>query len=160
MEGATILGISPGTRYMGIALQRNGTLYEWRVKTYKGVWSDVKLQKAIDQIEHLIIAHVVKHIACKIPHSSRCSKGLKMLIEKIKSIAMEFKLQLHIYSITDLKDLFKSEIRNKKSLVSHVVNEYPELSHIFSRENGIKNSYYLKIFEAVAAISHCQNKMK
>jgi RNase H-fold protein (predicted Holliday junction resolvase) len=160
MAGATILGISPGTRYMGIALQRNETLYEWQVKTYKGVWSEEKLLKVIDQIEHIIITHVVKHIACKIPHSARCSSGLKLLIEKIKAIAKEFKLQLHIYSITDLKDLFNSEIRNKKSLAFHIANKYPELTHIFLREKENKNQYHLKIFEAVAAIIHCHNSMR
>lgn len=160
MAGVTILGISPGTRYMGIALQRNDELYEWKIKTYKGVWSDEKLLKAMNYIEGLIVSHVVNHIACKLPHSSRCSQALKSLIEKIKAIAKEYKLKLHIYSISDLKDFFLSGIRNKKSLAGHITIKHPELNRIFLREKENKNQYYLKIFEAVAAITHCHNSIQ
>lgn len=103
---------------------------------------------------------MVKHIACKIPHAARCSSGLKLLIEKIKAIAKEYKLKLHIYSISDLKEFFKAGIRNKISLASFVLTMHPELTHLFLREKENKNPYHLKIFEAVAAIIHCHNKVK
>jgi len=155
--GGTILGISPGTKYMGVAMLRNGTLHDWKVKHYKGAWSDEKLSKATEFLESLIIRHVVTHIACKVPHSSRCSKALNVLLEKIKRLAKEYKLKLHIYSIEEIKQWFKSNIRNRKSLSAHMTSTYPELTKIYLREKQIRNNYYFKVFEAVAALTHCHN---
>ena len=44
-EPITILGISPGTKYLGIAVLRGPELRDWRVKAFKGRWSEGKLGK-------------------------------------------------------------------------------------------------------------------
>lgn len=160
MGGVTILGISPGTRYIGIALQRNGILYDWRIKSYKGVWSEEKLLKVVTYIETLIVTHVVEHIACKIPHMGRCSEGLKLLIEKIKSIAKKCNSKIHLYSIAELKALFTTSIQNKGALVSYLAETLPELRHLLKKEMRNKNTYYVKVFEAIATTVHCHNSLK
>lgn len=158
MAGGTILGISPGTRYVGVAMLRNGDLYDWKVKTYKGSWSEDKLSKAIEYIEGLIITHVIHHIACKIPHTSRSSFGLNALIEKIKKIAKEYKIELHIYSVNDLKSFFKKDISNKSQLANHLAVKHPELSLELDKEQRSNHSYYSKMFEAIAAGMHCHKE--
>lgn len=160
MGGVTILGISPGTRYIGIALQRNGILYDWKVKTYNGIWSEEKLQKVANYIESLIETHVVEHIACKVPHIGRRSQGLKLLIETIKLIAEKFNSTLHLYSISELKAFFTAEIHNKNALVHYLANILPELKHLLNKELKNKNSYYVKVFEAIATTLHCHNSLK
>lgn len=160
MEGATILGISPGTKYVGLAIQRNGVLYDWRVKHYKGAWSDDKLEKVANFIENLIIKHIISHVACKVPHASRTSKALTLLIERIRKIANEYKLQFHLYFIDELKDWFQENIRNKKSLGAYLTIQYPELTRIFVQESKSRHQYHTKAFEAIAALVRCHHTIK
>jgi hypothetical protein len=159
MGNTTILGISPGTRYLGLAMMRNGDLYDWKVKTYKGVCTEDKLIKALAHIEELIITHVVSYIACKIPHASRSSFSLDILIEKIKKIAKEYNIHILIYSINEIKAYFKNNISNKKNLAEHIAERYPALLHEFKKERNNKNSYYARMFEAIAAVLYCHNSI-
>ena len=77
MTGVTVLGISPGTRYVGIAILRNGELYSWKIKSYKGMYDPAKVDRTLSYVEELIIMQVIHSIACKIPHSKRTSPVLK-----------------------------------------------------------------------------------
>lgn len=155
MAGNTILGISPGTRYIGIAVLRSGELHDWRVKSYKGSWSDEKLNKVVTYIEKLVIDHVICQIACKVPHHSRTSQGVNAIIEKIKTIALEYKIRFETYSIDDLKNLFKMHFPNSYILSEHVTRKFPELTDIFLRERKNKHKYHIRVFEALAAGLHC-----
>lgn len=160
MGGVTILGISPGTRYIGIAFLRNGILYDWKIKSYKGIWSEEKLLKVMSYIESVIEAHVVEHIACKVPHIGRSSFGLKLLIEKITSIAEKYNAKLHLYTIKELKDLFTAGLENKSALVRYLADNLPELRHLLTKELRNKNVYYVKVFEAIASTLHCNASLK
>lgn len=42
-----IIGINPGTRYLGIAVFEGPELMDWRVKKLKEKWSKEKMKKAI-----------------------------------------------------------------------------------------------------------------
>lgn len=160
MVGNTILGISPGTRYIGVAVLRNGDLHDWKVKSYKGTWSDEKLEKAVGYIEKLIISHVISHIACKVPHDSRSSNGVNAIIEKIKEVALEYKIKFELYTIDDLKNLFKMHFANRYILSEHVTRRYPELTSIFLRERMNKHKYHIRVFEALAAGLFCHSMIK
>lgn len=157
MAGSTILGISPGTRYLGIAILSNGELRDFKVKSYKGAWSDEKLNAAMTYIEKLIITHVISHVACKVPHQSRTSKGVNAIIEKLKAIALEYKIKFEIYSIDDLKSLFKMHFPNRCILAEHVTRRFPELTDIFLRERKNKHKYHMRMFEALAAGLYCHS---
>ena len=157
MAGNTILGISPGTRYIGVAVLRNGDLHDWKVKSCKGTWSDEKLEKAVRYIEKLIISHVISHIACKVPHDSRSSHGVNAIIEKIKEVALEYKIKFELYTIDDLKNLFKMHFANRYILSEHVTRRYPELTSIFLRERKNKHKYHIRVFEALAAGLFCHS---
>ena len=156
MAEATILGISPGTRYLAVAISRRGTLHDFRVRHYKNAWSEEKLIKVTEYIEGLIIRHVITHIACKVPHASRCSEALNELIGRIKELVEEYRLSIQMYSISELKEWCMAGIRNKKNLAGHLANDFPELTQIFMKEMQNRHQYYLKIFEAIAALLKCQ----
>jgi len=160
MEGNTILGISPGARYMGIALVRSGALCEWKVRTYKGFWSKRKLNKAIDHIERMVITHAIDHIACKVPHGSRSSAAVGEIVERLKALAEEYKIEFHTYSIGELKRAFPVHIQNKRSLAQYISEIHPELYQTFLRENDLKRPYHWRTFEAIAAGLHCSNKIR
>lgn len=157
MAGSTILGISPGTRYLGIAILTNGELRDFKVKTYKGTWSVEKLNTAMAYIEKLIITHVISHVACKVPHQSRTSIGVDAIIERLKAIAFEYKIQFEIYSIDDLKNQFKMHFPNRCILAEHVTRKFPELTDIFLRERKNKHKYHMRMFEALAAGLYCHS---
>lgn len=159
MKGNNILGISPGTRYLGIAIFQDGNLHDWKIRNFIGVWSEGKLENTLAYIEELIINQFIKKIACKLPHSSRSSLGLREQIEKIKEIAKRFKIDLHIYSIDELKQHFKFDISNKEDLAEYLCGKYPELIKTFNKLRTSKHGYHLKAFEAVAAGLHCHNKI-
>ncbi len=160
MVGGTILGISPGTKYVGVAILRNGDLYDWKMKSYKGAWSDEKLQKALSYIEKLVITHAIHRIACKVPHNSRSSNGVNQMIEKIKEIALEYKIKFDVYSIEDLKNMFKMHFENRYILAEHVARRFPELTDIFLRERKNKHKYHIRLFEAIAVGIHCHINTK
>lgn len=150
-----ILAISPGTRYIGIAFFRDGILYDWKVRSYKGIWSEDKLQKMMQYLEWLVITRVIYHIACKVPHESRSSVGIKDIVEGLKSIAEEYKISFSTYTIADLK---KGGLRNKKELSRYAADRHPELLHQLRKESVNRNPYYTRMFEAIATGMLCHKE--
>jgi hypothetical protein len=159
MKGNNTLGISPGTRYVGVAIFQDGNLHDWKIRNFIGAWSENKLESTLSYIEELIINQFIKNIACKLPHSSRCSHGLKVLIEKIKEIAKRFKIDLHLYNIDQLKAYFKFDISNKEELAEYLCSKYPELIKTFNKLRASKHGYHLRAFEAISAGLHYHNNI-
>lgn len=151
MTGVTILGISPGTRYVGIAILRNGELFSWKIKSYKGVYDPVKVDRTLEYIENLIIMQVINSIACKIPHSKRTSPVLDKIIQRIREMSAQYKVDCKIYTIEDLKSLFKMKFSNKYMLAEYVAKKFPQLTEALIRERKNKNRYHIRTFEAIAA---------
>ena len=135
MKGNNTLGISPGTRYVGVAIFQDGNLHDWKIRNFIGAWSENKLESTLSYIEELIINQFIKNIACKLPHSSRCSHGLKVLIEKIKEIAKRFKI------------------------AEYLCSKYPELIKTFNKLRASKHGYHLRAFEAISAGLHYLNNI-
>lgn len=151
MTGVTVLGISPGSRYVGIALLRNGELHQWKVKSYKGIYEPAKVDRTLLYIEKLIVMQIVHSIACKVPHPKRTSLVLNRVIQRIQEIAEEYKIDIRIYTIEDLKSLFKMKFSNKYLLAEYVAKKYPQLNAILIRERKNKVRYHIRTFEAIAA---------
>lgn len=158
MAEGTILGISLGTRHVGIALLRKGKLFDWRLKTYKGIWSKSKLQKILNDIEEMLITQCITHVACKLPFKHQES-NVQRILEGIQAQAEQYGISLHLYSIADLRKGIGSDISNKKDIAERLVIRYPELITSLTKEKGAKNAYYIKMLEAVAASSHCANRL-
>lgn len=150
----TILGIAPGTKTTGIALRRGAHLVEWRVRTWRGLWSIKKCTRIIDAIERTIKRERVGLVALKVSHPSRASHGLKCLEEGLHKRVMELGISVHLCTINCLKRC--SGQVNKRGLAKVLLEKYPELRHEYEKEKGSSNSYHMKIFEAVCAIEHAR----
>jgi len=146
-----ILGINPGTRYLGIAVLHDSELLDWRVKTFRGKWTKEKAERILDVIGEHIELYDINRIALKKLHPSRSSKNLKLLVSRIKALANKNRIKVRSYSINMLERFFLvDEKSNKKNLAEKIVSEYPVLIHELEKEKSNRNSYYLRIFEAVA----------
>lgn len=151
MSEVTILGISPGSRYVGIAMLRNGELHQWKIKSYKGIYEPSKVERTLAYIEKLIVLQIVNSIACKVPHPKRTSSVLNKIIQRIQEMAEQYKIDIRIYTIEDLKSLFKMKFSNKYLLAEYVAKKFPQLNAILIRERKNKVRYHIRTFEAIAA---------
>ncbi|MDP1728472.1 MAG: hypothetical protein Q8M15_16935 [Bacteroidota bacterium] len=145
-----ILGISPGTHTMGLALIQGKELVEWRMKVFNECWSQVKLGKMLTAIQDIVVKQCITDIAVKIMHPARCSEGLHGLNTGIMDIANSQNITLHSCTVNDIKAHCSLEKkRNKRVIVEYVLQKHPELYREYQKEQGINNSYYIKIFEAI-----------
>jgi Holliday junction resolvasome RuvABC endonuclease subunit len=108
-EPLKILGINPGTRYLGLAVLYGQELMDWRVKVLNGKWSKEKMKKAIEIISDFIERYEPSVLAIKKPHPSRRSLNLARLVAKIKVFLKRKGLKIYQYSIKDLR-LFQSYV--------------------------------------------------
>ena len=60
-----ILGLNPGTRYLGMAVFQGPELRDWGVKTFKGQWSKEKLKKIKEIVSDLISRYDLNTLAIK-----------------------------------------------------------------------------------------------
>jgi len=151
-----IIGINPGTRYLGIAVFEGPELMDWRVKVLKGKWSKEKMKKAIEIISDLIECYEPNVLAIKKFHPSRRSRNLVQLVAKIKEFSRKKALKVYQYSIKDVEEFFIKEGKpNKKNLAEVIVSENPALFHELKKEKSNKNFYYIRVLEAVALASVC-----
>jgi len=154
-----ILGISPGTRYIGVALFCGSELMDWCVKNIEGKWSKGKIEKAMAVISDLIGQHDPDVLSIKKLHPSRTSSNLNRLVGRIKGLSKRKRIRVYQYSIKELEDFFYPEGRiNKRELAEMVATEYPVLSHELNREKAHRNPYHIRMFEAVALGSVCLYK--
>lgn len=145
-----ILGIAPGTKTTGIALVRGAYLVEWRVRTWKGPWSEKKCKRIIESLERTIKKERVRVVALKVSHPSRASTGLKNMEERIHQRIGELGIPVHLCTIDCLKRCTCQ--MNKRGVAKILLEKYPQLQHEYEQEKTNRNSYHMKIFEAVCAI--------
>ena len=155
-----IIGISPGTRYMGVAVFHESELLDWRVKNMEGKWPKEKMKRAVKITSRFIEHYQPDVLSIKELHPSRTSPNLNRLVGGIRELAKRKRLKIYQYSIKDMESFFHPEGRiNKKRLAEIVAAEYPILSHELDREKANKNSYYIRMFEAVALGSICLHQL-
>ncbi|MFQ5962650.1 MAG: crossover junction endodeoxyribonuclease RuvC [Candidatus Scalinduaceae bacterium] len=152
----TVIGINPGTRYLGISVFHGTELRDWRVKVIKGKRSKEKVERAMAIVSSLIEQYKPNALAIKKLHSSRSSLKLNRLAAKIKESSRRKRLKVYEYSIKELEAFFSQEGRiNKKKMVEIIASRYPDLFHEYNREKKRKNPYHIRMFEAVALGSIC-----
>lgn len=147
-----ILGISLGTRILGLGVIRNGELVEWQVKCFKGSWSNDKLSSIIGNIQSLCDHFKISDMALKVVSPLRSSKNLLTLTKEIIEITEKDKIRLSKFTTQDLK--LRAGPREKHSmndLLEFVMEKYPVLKREYIKERNNLNPYYLKMFEAIAA---------
>lgn len=156
----TILGINPGSRYLGMAVFRGPELRDWRVKIIKGKGPKEKMEKIKEIVTSFIELYQADVLAVKKLHPSRRSGNLKRLVAKIKELSKRKGLKVYQYSMGDLEVFFSPEERiNKKGLAEIITSKYPFLFHELKKEKSNKNLYHIRMFEAVALGSACFHQL-
>jgi Holliday junction resolvasome RuvABC endonuclease subunit len=151
-----IIGINPGTRYLGIAVFQGPELVDWRIKALKGKWSKDKMKRTLAIISDFIERYEPNFLAIKRLHPSRRSRNLAQLVARIKEFSRRKGLRIFQYSIKDVEKFFIEEDKlNKKNLDKAIVLKNPALFHELQKERAHKNPYYIRVFEAVALASVC-----
>jgi Holliday junction resolvasome RuvABC endonuclease subunit len=146
----TILGISPGTRSVGLAMMRAGELVEWRIKTFKGSWTHGKLKDILFVLTRYIEEHNVKMVALKKPDIHRSSPGLDQLASELTVWAKMNRIKVASFTLDEMKKRFSNEKNSSKAeMIKKVALQYPELYSEYNKEQEKKNTYYKKMFEAI-----------
>ena len=159
-EAIRIIGLNPGTRYLGIAVLDGSELMDWRIKVLEGKWSEEKLKKTTEILSELFNQYEPNALAIKKLHPSRRTENLLRLSDKIKNFARLKKLKVYQYSIKEIESFFiEDEKLNKQNLIDTIANLYPILHHDLSKERSQKNAYYIRAFEAVALASACAQRL-
>ncbi len=150
-EPLRILGINPGTRYLGLAVFQDRSLFDWKIKLLNGEWSKKKIKRAIDVISEYAELYDINCFALKKLHPARSSKHLGLLVSRIKALAKRKKLRIWQFSIREIeKYLLEDTKHNKINLAEKMVSDHPCLIHELEKEKIHKNLYCLRAFEAVA----------
>src|SRR5580700_8409516 len=148
---AAILGISPGTRVIGLAVIRKGELVEWKVKTFKEMWSRSKRKAILATIRKLCEYHNVKVLAIKKIDPLRSSRQLDSIVAAITKQAEQCGIKVKPYSLSDLEfDLQTGKKQTKNDLNAQVAEKHPEVKNEYLRERNNRREYYTKMFEAIA----------
>ena len=147
---ANILGISIGTRNVGLAVIRQRMLTDYRIRTFPGKWSPAKCESIWHVIEVLIKRDAITDITIKLPPKSHCSENIDELVDGIKELGKWYHLEVHPCTIQDIKLPYAGlEKSNKQIMVAALIEKYPELKKEW---NGGKRAqaYNAKLFEAMA----------
>ncbi len=111
MKKMTTLGISLGTRSIGLAVFRDGELIDWKVQCFKGYWSAAKCSLIAGTVRKHIKLYAPDSIALKTPAEARPSKNLRQLTGILNRQITREQLPLHCYTLTDLKRCFGCDSR-------------------------------------------------
>lgn len=153
-----ILGISPGTRSMGIGILNNNQLTDWRVKTDCSAWSKHKLKNWLSVIDEYIKKYDITVIVIKHTHSSLSSNSLNLLNSKIKQLALKKKIIFYQTTIKEVeRHLLVSQRKNKEILSILICERYPQLYLAFKRHMNSNSDHYISLFEAVACACYVVN---
>ncbi len=149
-----ILGISLGTRRLGVAIGTKKELIDWQLKAFAGVFTPTKASKMCRVVERLIEIYPVSAIALKASQPEKRSAGINYCLSALSCLAQSKQIPFYLYSIDDIENRFMKEgKKNKMGFVSWILHIYPELQKEYRKVQSGKGLYYIKLFEAVAVIA-------
>jgi hypothetical protein len=149
MADHRILGISLGTRLIGMALLHNNELQDWQIKSFKPSWSKQKLHTICSAIELYIEDYGVTHLALKVSVGGIHSPAIVDLMYHIEKLTKEKQVAYSKHTLVQVMQA--NELKgSKQQLMDAILKKYPDLQTEYFREQKIKMDYYTKVFEAVA----------
>lgn len=156
-----VLGISPGTRVIGIAILQNGELIEWKVKTFSERWSKDKRKAILETVKALCTYHEVSLLSIKKVDPLRSSPELDRLVEDLIEQAKDHKINVQLFSLSDLDyGLREGKRQTKRKLSEQIAEKYPEVKHEYLKERNNRREYYTKMFEAIALAENLDDQMR
>lgn len=157
----TLLGISLGTRRIGIAVMKENILLDWRIHSFKDSWSRSKQKDILFVIAGYIEECKVTEISIKKLDPIRNSEPLQNLFSEITMCANRKNIVMKSYSLLQMKKYFSKERTFTKSeMIKQVALQFPELIPEYNRDQKNKTPYYIKIFEAVLVVNMANKKVK
>ncbi len=153
MEQTSTLGISLGVRSLGIAVLRNGCLVDWQMKSFSDAMSQQKLHVITGTVLKIVKGYGVASVVLKLPLALDTHPTLIALKRHLLKALAARSIIVHCYTLADIKASLGVAVCNKQELAAAIVTLYPELRFVYHREKGLKNRYYIKLFEAVAVLS-------
>lgn len=152
----SVLGLSIGTKHIGIAVEDGKELIEWRVRRFRGKWSDEKRATILRYIEKVITKHHIEAITVKTPETHYHTAAFAALKNGLITLAKEKNIPIYGYTIRDMKSWYRVQGDTfKEALMEAMLDLRPELKHEYLKEKKYKTGYYIRIFEAVATIHLC-----
>lgn len=149
-----IIGISLGSRLLGIAVIYNGTLLDFRVRTFYGKWDQVKRTAIIATIQKAINQYGITSIVVKTPKPKHCFVSIQELLQDIRVLAEQRGIKLTVCTVSCLREQYMSNERaNKQVLIQAIINKYPQHKQLvsrYSKERKNRSAYHVKLFEAIA----------
>ena len=153
-----IIAVNPGSRYLAIAVFDSAKLSEWRLKNMHGEVAKHKLVKAKKILAAFVERYSPNILVIKKLHPARSSAMLQAMAIGIIAYCRRQGMSVFSYSIQDLKSALAGSVKiNKRELSKILAGEYPELSNELKREQRNRNSYFTRLFEAVALGHVCLN---
>ena len=150
-KGKVILGISLGTRRVGLAICTRNGLIDWRMRIFKETYSRKKVKRIWRVIEQAIERYGVTAVGMKIPHKSLRSEGINQCLKEITTRIVAKDIPLYFYEIETIEGYYlKSKVKNKTALAEVIAEKYPLLKNEYFRLG--KSKYNMKIFEAIAVM--------
>ena len=149
-----ILGISLGSRLLGMAVLYDSELCDYRVRTFCGPWTDQKRREMIAAIRKTVQRYGITTFSVKTPGPSHCSPSIRALMSDIQALSVADGINLSVCTIAGLKSRQNGLTRaNKMVLMEDIVRKYGHhrvLAELLSRERKNHSAYHVKLFEAIA----------
>lgn len=153
---ASVLGISIGTRNVGVAVFRSRALTDYRIRTIAGKWTDAKCESIWDIVELLIRQNKITDIMIKLPRPSHRSENINELVDGIRGHAYWYGINVHSCTLPEIKALYGlSKRSNKRDMAVVLIAKYPELAKE-RHDHGYRRAYYAKLLEAIACAELAQ----
>lgn len=147
----SVLGISLATYSLGIAAIRQGKLIDWHIRTYRGKWTDSRLNEVLNTVTAEIDRNKATIVAIKIPDSLPNSNSFMQLVGSLNVLFETKGLKVFYYSLSEIKLHWGLEKHStKQDLTRCIIEKYPNLYAIPVASNSKISSYYSRLFEAVA----------
>lgn len=151
MESKRVLGISLGTRKLGIAVVQGDRVPYFASKAFFGAWSEKKPQRIIALIDRYVSKFQINHIAIKTPRVTVESPKLSALQAIIEQWVIEKGIEIQTYTVTECKQALGLHKRaNKEKCMKLLVEQFPPLQSKYEQEMKNKTAHYEKLFEAIA----------
>ena len=143
-----VLGISVGSRTVGIAILSGGNLLDCRIRTFHDKWSEDKLKDILDAIQRTIRERDITAVGLKAPLPALCSENIRRITEGIQALCSLQHIEVVHCPLLDMKRKYTAKQRTDKGiLVSALAFKYPELISLCTGSR--RNKYKDKLFEAV-----------
>jgi hypothetical protein len=145
-----VLGISLGTRKMGLAVLDCSSIFDCCVKSFPGRWSTGKKRAILKVLADYIEIYRITQVSIKLPKLSVEAPTIAELIDEVERLAQAKNINFDKCNLTELKaGVGLNRQANKQELMSAVLEKHSELRQEFGRALKSKVRHYEKLFEAV-----------